>query len=103
MSSLECVENEGRLALVGQMSFASVADLLSDRRDWLSGSGELVVDLIGLEKSDSAGIALMIDWTRRMKSQGRQIRFENVPPQILAMARVSGLDEILPLDGNGVS
>ncbi len=57
----------------------------------------VAVDLREVERSDSAGVALLVAWMRSARQAQRDIRFLNMPSQMLNIARVSGLDAILPL------
>ncbi|HHJ14944.1 MAG TPA: STAS domain-containing protein [Gammaproteobacteria bacterium] len=93
------VSCEGRrLALSGELGFDSVPGVWAECRGYVRAGGELDVDLAGIERADSAGLALLVEWLRDAEAAGTRLRFLNMPEQMQAMARVSGLDEILPLD-----
>lgn len=87
----------GGFELSGVLSFDTVPELWSENLASFSDYPELQIDLQGVSRSDSAGLALLIEWTRIARGQGRSIRFVNVPPQMLAIARVSSLDTVLPM------
>jgi phospholipid transport system transporter-binding protein len=55
-----------------------------------------VVDLAGVRRIDSAGLALLVEWLRQAQHKGISIHFENIPSQMWAIAAVCGLEEILP-------
>ncbi|MBI5450950.1 MAG: STAS domain-containing protein [Gammaproteobacteria bacterium] len=78
----------------GELSFDTVAQLLG--RSPVHGA-QLRVDLGGVSRTDSAGLALLVSWMREARHAGCDIRFSNVPPQLLAIARVSGFDRLLPV------
>ena len=80
---------DGRFLVSGELTFATVRVF--------AGNEELLVDLDDVVAADSAGLALLVDWTAAARQQGRHICFTNMPAQLLAIARVSGLDEVLPL------
>ncbi len=87
----------GHVQCSGRLTFDSVTALMQ-RSDLLwQGQGALVVDLAGVDRSDSAGLALLVDWTRRARAAGREIQFIHVPAQLWAIAEVSGLEAVLPL------
>ncbi len=91
----------GRFRVTGELTFSTVP-LLAARSDGLPAFpvGETVeIDLGGVERADSAGLALLTEWLRRARAGGCAIRFSQVPEQMLAIARISGLGAILPLDG----
>lgn len=86
----------GRWLLTGELEFATVPGLLAGPGRNLGASAS-EVDLAGVTRADSAGLALLVAWTRASARAGHAIRFIHVPAQLLSIARVSGLEEILPL------
>lgn len=57
----------------------------------------MIFDLSGVEKTDSAGLALLVEWMAWGEKHQKPIRFVNIPRQMMDIARVSGLDRILPV------
>ncbi len=93
--------DNGRLEIHGDLSFDSVRALWDDCRAQISAGAEVEIDLQWVERSDSAGLALMVECLRHARQTGHSIRFFNIPAQMLSMARVSGLDQVLPLHRDG--
>lgn len=89
--------SNGRLEIHGDLNFASVAQLWDSQRGCLPEGDALDIDLSHVQRSDSAGLALLVECLRHARETGKMIRFFNIPAQMLAIARVSGLDEVLPL------
>lgn len=88
----------GRFRVEGDLTFATVSRALGEGQRLFEGAGETIaVDLAGVARADSAGLALLVEWLRTARGGGREIRFEHVPRQMMEMARVSSLDDILPL------
>ncbi|HED19827.1 MAG TPA: STAS domain-containing protein [Gammaproteobacteria bacterium] len=87
----------GRLEISGDLNFDSVAGLWRKCHTQFSGCETLDIDLSGVQRSDSAGVALLVDCLRQAHQSGKAIRFFNIPTQMLALARVSSLDQVLPL------
>jgi len=87
----------GRLEFHGDLNFASVARLWRSQGGGLPERDTLDIDLGHVQRSDSAGLALLVECLRHARETGRTIRFFNIPAQMLAIARVSALDEVLPL------
>ena len=81
----------------GDLTFATVNGLLNSARPIFAPIASLNIDLANVSSSDSAGLALLIDWMRLAKQDNKNIVFHNIPVQMLAMAHASGLDELLPL------
>lgn len=90
-------DDQGRLRFHGDLGFASVTALRLQWPDISVGPATLDVDLSDVQRADSAGLALLVECARQARKMGQSIRFFNIPPQMLAIARVSGLDEVLPL------
>jgi len=81
--------------LEGELSFASVPDICDRIVEVIKGRSELIVNLAKVSRSDSAGVAMLLDWVHIAREQDVDIHFLNMPEQMMAIARVSGLDEIL--------
>jgi phospholipid transport system transporter-binding protein len=90
-------QGNGHWLVSGELGFATVPGLLSSTARSMRGEGAIEVDLAGVTRADSAGLALLIEWTAASDRVGRKIRFIHVPAQLLSIARVCGLEEILPL------
>lgn len=88
---------DGRLTVRGELSFVSVPGLWRDCRKTCAAVGDIDIDLGQVSRSDSAGLALLVEWLREAQRSGARLRFFNIPPQMLEMARASGLEQILPL------
>lgn len=99
MAEAVLVDNgSGHWLLQGELGFDSVSSVLQHAGANMLGNGHLEVDLKGVTRADSAGLALLVEWLRESEKAGNEITFINVPPQLLSIARVCGLDEILLLN-----
>ena len=88
---------DGRMQLTGVLNLDSVNALLGEIEALDYDTPSLTVDLKTVERADSAGVALLVAWMRSARRAQRDIRFLNMPAQMLNIARVSGLDSLLPL------
>ena len=88
---------QGRFSLGGILSFLTVPDLLAETETLFKESGDVLVDLSEVIKSDSAGVALLVEWMNEAHRQNQEIQFLDIPSQMLGLVRVSGLDQVLPL------
>jgi phospholipid transport system transporter-binding protein len=85
----------GRFAISGPMTFATVTELRREgRRALRAGGSNVVFDLGRVDPSDSAGLALLVDWLAWSAVHGRQLRFENLPESLRALAVIS---DVLPM------
>ena len=93
---------DGVWRISGELTFATVPRLVqSAGMEFGSGQERLQIDLGGVSHADSAGLALLISWLRQARRQEIRILFCRVPEQLLKIARVSGLETVLPFD-NGI-
>jgi phospholipid transport system transporter-binding protein len=53
------------------------------------------VDCSGITASDSAGLTVLLDWMALAKRDGRSLRFVNLPEGLLAIARISDVEDFL--------
>jgi phospholipid transport system transporter-binding protein len=53
------------------------------------------VDLSGVTDSDSAGLALLLEWITWANHTVREIRFLSMPERVLAIARTTEVDQLL--------
>ena len=93
--------SDGKFELTGILSFFTVPELIKPARELLDGVEDIKIDLKGVVRSDSAGVALLVEWMNEANRTNKQILFMNIPVQMLAIARVSSLDQVLPLSREG--
>jgi phospholipid transport system transporter-binding protein len=89
------VSEGGRARVIGSLHFTTVSGLLAAGVAAIKGGRADVIDLAGVTASDSAGLALLVEWLSVAKSAGRTLRFENIPSQLQQLARLSEVEELL--------
>ena len=85
----------GRIALHGELGFATAKDILGASKQLFAEHPVLKVDLSGVTHSDSAGLALLLEWINWAKHYRREMRYFNLPEPILAIARISEVSDLL--------
>ena len=96
MSKIELIKEEsGNCRLVGDLTFDTVNLMLKEQV--FSDQRSVDIDLSGVSHSDSSGLALLIEWLRQAKKQSIDVRFKHIPSKMMALAKVSNLDKVLPL------
>lgn len=93
------ITGEGaRLQLSGVLEHANVPTLREQGRALIGqGSGPLVLDCAGVERSNSAGLALLLAWLRDAQAAGRPLTIAGLPSELRQIADVSDALELLPL------
>lgn len=85
-------------SLAGELDFAHVpAALEKVDRALAAGGGELTVDLAGVTRADSAGLALLLEVTRRARARERALSFTGMPVQLRKLAEFFGIADLLPI------
>lgn len=88
---------DGKLAVTGVLSFDTVPDVLTRTAAWIAASVQ-TVDLAGVRRADTAGLALMVEWLRRARLAGRSLKFIKIPEQVREIIRVNGLSRAFDID-----
>lgn len=89
------VNNAGDVLVSGEITYYTVNDAL--KMNFLQAQQNVKVNFAGVKHSDSSGLALMVHWLREAKKANINLCFEAVPEKLAALAKVSNLDEILPI------
>ncbi|MBI3140856.1 MAG: STAS domain-containing protein [Rhodocyclales bacterium] len=85
-----------RIEVSGALTLAHARRLLE------AGSAQLtrpenVFDLAGVEELDSSGLTVVFGWVRAAQRQGKTVRIANPPQNLLSLAELYGVTELLPL------
>jgi phospholipid transport system transporter-binding protein len=84
--------------VAGNLVFETVRDILRQSASAFASNGQLSIDLSQVRNADSAGLALLIEWYRLAEKAKRPLRFTGTPKQLLALAKISDVDEVLPFN-----
>lgn len=96
MSEYELSElGDGRFALRGNVSFQTAEDILDSSEKLFDGLSNIEVDLSAVERTDSAGLALLLEWMSRAALARSEIRFLDIPEKIKAIAVTADISDLL--------
>ena len=85
--------SDGKLFVEGEMTFNTVNQLWEESQPLLEHIR--IIDLKEVKRSDSAGLALLIEWHQYVQRYNGSVTFKNLPVSLLNMAKVSGIHEFL--------
>ncbi len=85
----------GKFALSGHMTFSTAGQILRDCEDMFEEHTRIEVDLFEVSETDSAGLALLLEWITWANHTVREIRFIGTPEKIDAIARTTEVDHLL--------
>ncbi len=86
---------DGRFALTGDMSFVTAERILQASEEPFEQHTRIEIDLSGVERADSAGLALLLEWITWANHTVREIRFTHMPERVLAIAKTTEVDNLL--------
>jgi phospholipid transport system transporter-binding protein len=84
-----------RLRASGELDFATAAAALEAGLALIATGPRWTVDLAGITAGDSAGVAVLVEWLSAAAARHASLSFESVPSQMLAIARISDLENLL--------
>lgn len=86
---------DGCFALSGEMSFDTAERILKASEKPFEEHTQLEIDLSGVTLSDSAGLALLLEWVTWANHTVREIRFTGMPERVLAIANTTEVQGLL--------
>ena len=91
------IRRDGRRMVVGgPVTLANVAAVLEDGRRHLD-EGVRMVDLGEVTEMDSSLLATLFAWLRHAKAKEAELSFVNLPDALRTIARLYGVEALLPL------
>ena len=83
-----------RWAVSGSLTMDSTSELLdASAASALPAAG--IVDLAGVDRVDSAGVAVLLAWKRRAAAEAKPLVFAGVPESMASLAQLYGVQELL--------
>jgi len=86
---------DGRFALSGEMTFDTAERILKESEEPFEAHTQLEVDLSGVSRSDSAGLALLLEWVTWANHTVREVRFTGMPERVSAIAKTTEVERLL--------
>lgn len=94
MATLQQSGDSGLYDLSGDLTFATVTALLPQAAR-LFERQELTIDLSGVSRTDSAALALLLEWLEQASRAGVRLHFSSIPESLMAIARLSNVEALL--------
>ena len=86
---------DGKFAVSGDVTFETAEKILKATEGAFDDYTQLEIDLADVTASDSAGLALLLEWVTWANHSVREIRFANIPEKILAIAKTTEVEPLL--------
>jgi phospholipid transport system transporter-binding protein len=89
------INQDNTLVLAGELNFTTVVSLWKASLPLLEKQTALRFDFSRVTSSNSAGVALMLEWIKYAKHVGKPIQFCDVPAKLLSIIVVSGIENMV--------
>lgn len=86
-------KGSGLYEIEGELTFSSIDKQTIKSASFLAKGKDVTIDLGRVSGSDSAGLALMIEWLRQARAKRVHVQFKNIPKQLIMLAKLSGFDK----------
>jgi len=86
---------DGQFTLAGDLSFGTAEQIRRASKTQFDGQASIEINLSHVETTDSAGLALLLEWIGWANHSNVEIRFLNIPEKILAIAQTAEVGELL--------
>jgi phospholipid transport system transporter-binding protein len=86
--------DDGALHIAGPLVFATVQAVLERSRSLLPSAGTAVFDFSAVAQTDSAALALIVEWRKLARQRGLALELRGLPQQLRALAVASGLEAL---------
>jgi phospholipid transport system transporter-binding protein len=86
------------LRLEGALDFATLPSVLAESEKYAARGDlpeRLTIDFATVSGVDSSAVALLLEWRRRAQALGKTLVFVNLPPNLLALAELYGVAELI--------
>ena len=87
----------GRFSAAGPLVFATAVAACAHGLALLASTagGEFEIECSGVTASDSAGLAVLLEWLGAARRAGKRLRYTQLPAGLLALSRISEVETLL--------
>jgi len=87
--------SENQFVINGDLIFSTVGAIYEQhKRLFENNENAIEISFAGVQRADSSGLALIIEWLRCAQQLDRPLVFTHVPQQIIDLAKLSSLDDL---------
>jgi phospholipid transport system transporter-binding protein len=86
------------LRIEGALSYETIPTVLAETAQFAARADlppTIRIDFANVTAVDSSAVALLLEWRRMAVARGKTLLFENLPPNLLALARLYGVAELI--------
>lgn len=90
-------KGNARFGVEGVLDFTTVARLATEGKRLFKGRGPIEIDLRGVSSANSAGLALLLEWTELARRRKLSLRLLNLPESLARLSDLTNTTHILPV------
>ena len=75
------IDQNGIIRVSGDLNFSSVMPVYNKAQELFRLHEKIKIDLEAVSRSDSAGLALLVEWYRDVKAMNKSFSLQNMPEQ----------------------
>jgi len=95
MANCRATRSGNTISVAGTLDFQTAKTALTDVSALMAGAGELTIDLAGVTRSNSAGLALLVEWLSVAERNKQTLSFENIPDTLRQISSVCQVDSLI--------
>ncbi|MEM7431308.1 MAG: STAS domain-containing protein [Pseudomonadota bacterium] len=88
-------DGSGNITLTGAMTFDNAEAILQRTRAVVEAQDTIVIDLTEVEQTDSASLALLLEWIAMARSTAGALQFQRIPERVLAIAETGEVSDLI--------
>jgi phospholipid transport system transporter-binding protein len=95
---VSAVANTESLRLTGALDFETLPGVIAESEKFVARTDlpeRVRIDFSGVTNVDSSAVALLLEWRRRAHERNVALDFVKLPPNLLALAQLYGVAEII--------
>jgi len=92
------VTKENTVFISGELTFKTVAFLYKENLSLIKQQQRPIFDLSQVSYSDNTGVALLVALAGYAKKVATEVKFINLPNQLIAILQANQVEKILPLN-----
>jgi len=94
MAELKRID-DGRAELSGNLLHSTVTSIMQQGKNLIAAcGGSWTVDMQGVDKVSSSGVALVLEWLRVAEGHGYALKIRNLPEHMRPIIDISDLDPL---------
>lgn len=89
------IDRSGCLVIQGNLNFETVMILWQESQPFFTQYDQLIFDFNEVVNSNSAGLALILEWKKLSIKLNKHIKFQNLPAQLSSIIDTASMHDLI--------